>query len=451
MRSTPNEGPRRKGRSLLRRVMWSSIFAAAGGAAFAATTGGLVTLGLLDEHEEKILRIATLRFAKEIEEEQTEDNDTLLEAFHDELDDLDHVGSIGAVREGGVILVGDETLPVQPPDTCAYIAHAQGPLRACTVAYHGREITLAISAAHTRALRPLFGLAALLAVAVGTITGALLGRRTVGWGLGPFVALRDQVRRVKPEAPASDVLSPPTDYVEIEEVRRAIVTLVDRLGASISQAQRFAAQASHELRTPLTAIAGEVDLLAETAAGADAEALRALQKRIAGMTRLIERLLVLAVPSMESRGEAVDLGDVANEVQDALSLVDRPRLILDLADDVIVRGDPTLLRAALANAVENALKFSSDTVEIRVGGSAAEVWMEVEDRGPGVSAAEREAVFAPFYRAPAAKRDGVPGSGIGLALIAHVAQTHGGRAEFVDVPRGACLRVTLPRWTDDPA
>jgi signal transduction histidine kinase len=264
----------------------------------------------------------------------------------------------------------------------------------------------------------------------------------------PFIQLREQVKRVRPDAPSSDVLLPPADYVEIEDLRRAIAELVERLGASLSQARRFAAQASHELRTPLTAIAGEIELLIETAASSDAQALTALHARVQSMTRLVERLLLLAVAHDPAIGEAVDLADVATDTVAALPPAERERVRVALADDVLVRGDPALLRAALANAVDNALKFSTDAVEVRVAGARDEGWMEVIDRGPGVAPAERERVFEPFYRSPAARTEGIRGSGVGLAIISHVADGHRGRAEFVDVHRGACLRIALPRWTE---
>jgi signal transduction histidine kinase len=434
-------------RSLLRRVVGAGVFASAIAAAVAAATAGVATLGLVDDHEEDVQMIAAQRLAEEIEEEEREDGATVEAALADELGDLDYVGTRGAVREGGVLVAGDAALPAPPVGTCAPVELDGAPYRACTVARDGREATLAVSIAHTRAMRPLFLVAALVGIGVGVLVGTLLGRSAVRWGLGPFIALREQVRRVGAQAPSREVLEPPADYVEIEELRAAIADLVERLGRSLSQAQRFAAQASHELRTPLTAIGAEVELLAETACEADAQGLEVVRARVDAMTRLVERLLVLAVPRDAAIGEAVDLADVAGDVVEALPRGERDRVTLALADDVVVRGDSTLLRAAFGNALENALKFSRDAVEVRVSGSSGEAWLEVADEGPGVSAAEREAVFEPFYRA-SASRETVPGSGIGLALIAHVAQTHDGRAEFVDVHRGACLRVSLPRWSE---
>lgn len=433
--------------SLLRRVVWSSALAAALGGAIAATAGGIATINLVDEHEEEVLAQSTQRLAEEVEEEEAEDDETTAEALEDELGDVDYVGTKGVIRAEGAVLAGDPTLPAQEPDTCHRVMLPVGPYRACTVLHNGREVTLAVNIAHTQSLRPLFALATCVGILVGIGAGVILGRRAARWGLDPLVRLRDQVRRVRPDAPNVDVLEPPAKYVEIEELRSSVSQLVERLGASLSHAQRFAAHASHELRTPLTAIAGEIELLAETASADDAAALVALRARVDSMVRLVQRLLVLSVPHDAQTGEAVDLSDVAADAVASLSPTERARVKLETADDVLVRGDSTLLGTALSNAIDNALKFSTDEISVRVSGSKTDAWIEVSDRGPGIPMTEGDRLFEPFYRSPSARRHGIRGSGIGLALISHVVSGHGGHTEFVDVARGACLRVTLPRWT----
>ncbi|HEY6879450.1 MAG TPA: ATP-binding protein, partial [Polyangiales bacterium] len=149
----------------------------------------------------------------------------------------------------------------------------------------------------------------------------------------------------------------------------------------------------------------------------------------------------------DAQMEVVDLTDVADA---ALAALDRTRIEIEADDDVIVRGDQTLLRALVLNALENALKFSEGPVALRIR-KGSEARIEVDDRGPGVPPEERERVFRPFYRSALARAGGASGHGIGLALIARVAWVHGGRAEFVESPRGAALRVHLPLWRSEPA
>jgi two-component system sensor histidine kinase TctE len=107
----------------------------------------------------------------------------------------------------------------------------------------------------------------------------------------------------------------------------------------------------------------------------------------------------------------------------------------------VVRGDAMLLATLISNAVGNAVKFGTN-VTVRARGEGTTAILEVADDGPGVPRGMRDAVFEPFVRGVGSS---VPGSGLGLAVIASVARRHGGEARFRDVPRGAMLEVTLPR------
>jgi signal transduction histidine kinase len=121
--------------------------------------------------------------------------------------------------------------------------------------------------------------------------------------------------------------------------------------------------------------------------------------------------------------------------------------LVNVEDDLFIRGDEELLRVLLNNALANALKFSAAEVKVYARRAQSKVWIEVNDHGPGVPLAERAHVFSPFYRTKAALAGGVPGHGIGLALIAHVARIHSGEARFLEVDEGSRLQIELPLWT----
>jgi two-component system sensor histidine kinase TctE len=154
--------------------------------------------------------------------------------------------------------------------------------------------------------------------------------------------------------------------------------------------------------------------------------------------------LVLADSSTIERGEAVDLADLVDLVLDVLPGELRARVHASVGEDMLVRGDAELLRAMLANAIDNALKFSAGPVELDVCEREGQLCIEVRDQGPGLAPDERERVFAPFVRA--ARTSKVAGHGLGLALIRHVAVVHAGSAAFADADRGARLVMQLPRW-----
>jgi signal transduction histidine kinase len=111
--------------------------------------------------------------------------------------------------------------------------------------------------------------------------------------------------------------------------------------------------------------------------------------------------------------------------------------------DVAIQSDPSLLVSAIVSALENALKYSTGAVHVRIEPHAAQVTLAIEDDGPGVSAAEREQLFLPFYRGKQTRGRNIPGHGIGLAVIARVTQVHGGTACFGERERGARLEMTF--------
>ena len=118
--------------------------------------------------------------------------------------------------------------------------------------------------------------------------------------------------------------------------------------------------------------------------------------------------------------------------------------------DALVKGDAVLLGTMVANGLANALKFGSRVVAgLYILDS--EVIVHVDDDGPGVDATDRERAFEPFFRSSDALRRRLPGHGLGLALIRHIAQTHGGDALFVDkTERGARLEIRLPLAEGQP-
>jgi two-component system sensor histidine kinase MprB len=349
------------------------------------------------------------------------------------------------VRDASGLVAGDPSLPALQPGECA----VSGDVHACAVTAGPHTLIIGASSARARAIEPLFAWGAALGILLGSLAGALASTMIARWALRPLARLRARIDAIDADAPSSEALSPPAEHAEIEALRAAIADLVDRLGAALASAQRFALDAAHELRTPLTAIAGELDLLAESDAP-DPAALARVRASTGELVALVERLLVLAAPPVgaTSPREAVDLADIASEVRASLGPA-AERVALDAAEDVLVRGDPVLLRVALGNAVDNALKFSEGPVRVRIFAEGDEAHVEVQDEGRGVAPAERARVFEPFYRSAHA-RAATRGHGLGLAIIAHAVAAHGGRARFADVARGAKLCIVLPRWRELP-
>ncbi len=120
---------------------------------------------------------------------------------------------------------------------------------------------------------------------------------------------------------------------------------------------------------------------------------------------------------------------------------------LSVDDSVVVLGDADRLRQVAANLVANALTHTSPgtAVEVRVRSDGPAAILEVADHGPGLDPELAHHVFERFVRADPARTRATGGAGLGLAIVAAVAEAHGGRAEVDSVPgQGATFRVVLP-------
>ncbi|MEM9747827.1 MAG: HAMP domain-containing sensor histidine kinase [Actinomycetota bacterium] len=212
---------------------------------------------------------------------------------------------------------------------------------------------------------------------------------------------------------------------EIGRLANSFNSLMSALEVGREQQQRLVADASHELRTPLTSLRMRVEYLAEQrltpdeadpmlrAAVADTEQLSALVSDIVDLASTVR-------VSEDERGERelrdVVL-DVAHRVESATG-----RTIEVEADGSRAVVDPTMIERAVLNLLTNATKYGPDDGRVLV--RIADRRIEVHDDGPGIDAEDVDHVFDRFFRSPRARSR--PGNGIGLAIVKHVADAHGG-------------------------
>lgn len=456
-------------RRLAWQVVGAGILASAFGGAVAAWVSATTAREMVQRNEDAQLLLVAEDFAEEIVEEMDEplfdDSEeerrhfqtvhgerTLTNIIIHELEGLRYPEPQATVHLNGVFPQGSVGLPQSQVGTC--VREPERHRRVCTVDLLDRgTLTLAIGTKRSSSRDELFQIGIVVGALVGGLLGGVASLILGRWTLRPLGDLRRRVKKVKTHDPSHEVLEVPAPYPEeLEELRQAISELVARLGEALFQAQSFATHSAHELRTPLTTLSGELELLIEDAD--DPADLLRMKEQLDRLTALIHRLLVLAssVDSMQTTGQAVDCGDLVEAVVSALPEDKRKRLTINLLDeDLLVRGDENLLFVLLSNGVENALKFSDDQVKITAKKFDGQLYLEIEDSGPGIAFAEREQVFSPFFRTQTARKSGVSGHGIGLALIAHVARIHGGQATFVDRKVGSQLRVQIPLWAGSVA
>jgi len=397
---------------------------------------------LLQRAEDRRLEEAAVTFAAELGNEGR--NIAAIRQVHrDESEEMDHTGMIFAVYEAsGSLLVGDRRVGLPAVAGCS-TTHLSA-LRVCR-AQSTNGLSAVVGTAHT-SLTPLLAAAAILAALFAAALAWAASRPIAQYVVLPLTRLRERIAQLDVDALSEADLGAEEHIVEVDALRSTIKQLMVRVERALSQAHRFAANAAHELRTPLTTVRAELELLAEniTVPGAR-EGVAVAQEKLAELSVLIERLLILSVPARSAADahEVVSLRDLLEDVVQSLPNDDRSRVEVS-EGDALVRGDAPLLGTMVANAIANGLKFGSAVkTEVSVVGGFAV--LHIEDDGPGVEALARERAFEPFFRSSEALRLRVPGHGLGLALIRHIAETHGGTAALVDKPtQGARLEVRLP-------
>jgi len=217
----------------------------------------------------------------------------------------------------------------------------------------------------------------------------------------------------------------------------------------------FVANVSHELKTPV----GAISVLAETIEGeTDDELVLRLTGRMVieaqRMSRTIDDLLELS--RIELGGEMlrsnIDMHDVVTEVIERVAPIamrkEVPLLLDSQKDAALVSGDFFQLVSAIANLVENAVKYSdpSHQVEVRVIPTNETVSIEVEDHGIGIPADSMERIFERFYRVDRARNRATGGTGLGLSIVRHVATNHGGEVNVRSREgEGSTFILQIPR------
>jgi signal transduction histidine kinase len=267
-------------------------------------------------------------------------------------------------------------------------------------------------------------------VAAGLTRRGLLPLRRLALAAGEIERTADVSRRLPEGGPAD----------EVGQLTGVLNRMLVSLEAARAGERRFLADASHELRTPVTTLLGNVEYAARH--GASAEVLEDLVRDARRLARLVDDLLVLeragsAGSAGLSVGEVVDVADVVRAV---VTGHDGRVVASPLPDAVFVRGDAGELTRALGNLVENALVHGPDegSVSVSVVSADDRVLLTVRDMGPGPDPSEVDRLFERFWRGPDASAR--PGSGLGLSIVAAIAERHGGSVRV----QGSAFTIDLP-------
>lgn len=284
----------------------------------------------------------------------------------------------------------------------------------------------------------------LLVVAVCTAAaGALLGR----WASRRVVAPLDDVAGAAARIASGsfDTRLATTHDPDLVTIVASFNSMVDAVNERIERDARFAADVSHELRTPLTTLVTSVDVLAGRRAELSPrsqQALELIERDLARFRRALEDLLELGRLEAGSAALVMRPVDARDVVRHAVETAGHPpELVTGRAAPAPVLADKSALHRAVVNLVENADRHGGGVTGVSVTAVDGSVAIRVDDRGPGVPAADRERIFQRFVRG--GSRGSLPGTGLGLSLVAETVRAHRGSVWCEPGPGGCGTRFTV--------
>jgi two-component system OmpR family sensor kinase len=287
------------------------------------------------------------------------------------------------------------------------------------------------------------------ALALGLVKVGLRPLETMGATAGA-IAAGDLSRRVEPADDSTEIGKLGTS---LNAMLSQIEAAFDERRASEERLRRFVGDASHELRTPITSIRGYAELFRRGASTRPDDLARSMSRIEAEAERmgvLVDDLLLLARldQGRPLAQKPVDLVAVVTDAVDVARAIDPERILdADLDGPAWVIGDAGRLRQVVDNLLENArIHTPSGTpthVTLRSDDDGGAL-LTIADEGPGMDPEVASKAFERFYRGDPARARATGGAGLGLAIVAAIVESHGGRVRVLDTDPGTTIEVRFP-------
>ncbi len=289
--------------------------------------------------------------------------------------------------------------------------------------------------------------AALVAIVLASCLGFLFARNLVA----PIQRMTTTARAIK-----EGDLSARTDLHGEDEIARLGETF-DAMAESVEKdrelERRLTTDVAHELRTPLMAIQATVEAMVDGVYAADEERLVTVNSEVQRLSRLVDALLKLS--RLENRAnpmkeELVNVGEVVEGIINTHEMFVADSgltLTYEAEPDVLVIGDPDMIRQATANLVSNAVRYTPEggSITVRVFKGDIMASIAVEDTGIGLTREEAKMVFSRFWRADAGRTRESGGLGVGLAGVKEIVDRHGGWVQVEgEKGKGSCFTIHIP-------
>jgi heavy metal sensor kinase len=323
-------------------------------------------------------------------------------------------------------------------------------------AIEGRPVFVRIALSEGDAHAQLARIGWILAVGlpIGAICAAAAGYRLARRALAPVDRLASRASAITAER-LGERLPVETPDDELGRLATAFNATLGRLEQSFDQMRRFTSDASHELRTPLTVVrsVGEVGLQQPRSADAYREIIGSMLEEVDRLNQVVESLLTLSRADAGHVKLSRQIVEMSSLVQDTITQIHvlaeekSQQVVATLDGPLQISADAVLLRRAVVNLLDNAIKFapSGTTIDVVLSSEGPHAVLSIRDQGPGISAADQQHIFDRFYRVDRSRSRETHGVGLGLAIARWVVEAHGGsiRVESEE-GTGSTFRMTLP-------
>ncbi|MBR5260297.1 MAG: HAMP domain-containing histidine kinase [Eggerthellaceae bacterium] len=295
-------------------------------------------------------------------------------------------------------------------------------------------------------------IATVVAIVLASCIGFLFARNLVA----PINRMTSTARAIK-----EGDLSARTNLRGDDEIASLGATF-DEMAESVEKdrmlERRLITDVAHELRTPLMAIQATVEAMVDGVYEADEERLVTVNSEVQRLGRLVEALLRLS--RLENRSnplkeQVVDVGDLIETIVSTheMFVADSGLTIsYEAQPEVLVVGDPDMIRQATANLISNAVRYTPEgghiSVRVKKGDIMASI--AVQDTGIGLTREEAKMVFSRFWRADSGRTRESGGLGIGLAVVKEIVDRHGGWVQVEgEKGKGACFTIHIPLYDEE--
>ena len=301
--------------------------------------------------------------------------------------------------------------------------------------------------------------AALVALPLAILLALAVGYALARQALDPIAAMTSEAQRIGART-LHERLSVRNAHDELGQLARTFNTVLERADLALAHQRRFTADASHELRTPIAVIRAEADVALSGTTASEEEyraALRVIRDGSNQLSRIVSDLFLLA---RADAGQSlmsplpIYLDElVTTTVHGMRALADRKKIELrvHVPGDTAYTADEELLRRALRNLVDNAIKYATGpgVITVSLERDEASFRISVADDGPGISSEDQGHIFERFFRGDSSRAhsesDTGAGAGLGLAIAREIGEMHGGSLTLLrSDPSGSTFELVLP-------